>query len=363
VEKSSEEFERIGRKKLAVPNSRRCGTIHCMDWKRTREALADEPAYRMRQVKKALFVDLIENWEEVTVLPKVLRDKLATEYPLGITAKTLVSSDNATVKALITFDDGKQVETVLMRHNSGRNTVCVSSLVGCPMGCTFCATASMGLVRKLTADEIVLQVLFFARLLKSEKVRVGSVVYMGMGEPFLNYEAVMESVHILHDPEMFGIGARHISISTCGILEGIQRLANEDLPVNLAVSLHASNDVVRGEIMPIGRTYSIEKLMEVIDEYVRVTKRKVMFEYLLVDGVNDTDDHAIELGKILKGKLCMVNLISYNPTGKYTATSEKQINHFKSLLERAGVDVAIRYRFGRDIEGACGQLATRKSNE
>jgi len=332
-----------------------------MDWTRIREALADEPAYRIRQVKKALFVDLVENWEEVTVLPKALREKLATQYPLNISAKTLVSEDDATVKALITLSDGKHIESVLMRHGSGRNTVCVSSLVGCPMGCTFCATASMGMIRKLTADEIVLQVLFFARLLKLEKARVGSVVYMGMGEPFLNYEAVMDSVRMLNDPEMFGIGARHISISTCGILEGIQRLAQEDLPVNLAVSLHASNDGVRSEIMPIGRTYTIEKLMEVIDGYIQATNRKVMFEYLLVDGVNDIDDHAIELGKILKGKLCMVNLISYNPTGKYTATSEKQINHFKSLLRKAGVEASIRYRFGRDIEGACGQLAVASS--
>ncbi|KKS86120.1 MAG: putative dual-specificity RNA methyltransferase RlmN [Parcubacteria group bacterium GW2011_GWA2_43_11] len=333
-----------------------------MDWISIQKELAHEPAYRMRQVKKALFVDFIETWDEVTVLPKALREKLSVEFPLGVTAKTLVSKDDATVKALITLKDSKQIESVLMRHESGRNTVCVSSLVGCPMGCTFCATATMGMVRKLTADEIVLQVLFFARLLKREKARVGSVVFMGMGEPFLNYEAVIEAVRMLHDPEMFGIGARHISISTCGILEGIQRLTKEDIPVNLAISLHGSNDEVREKLMPVARTYTIEKLMETIDEYIQVTNRKVMFEYLLVEGVNDADEHARELGKIIKGKLCMVNLISYNPTGKYTATSEKQINHFKSLLEKAKVEVSIRYRFGRDIEGACGQLATKSSS-
>lgn len=333
-----------------------------MNWKGIQEALAHEPAYRVKQVKKALFVDLLETWDDVTVLPKALRETLSDLYPLEITAETLVSEDKATVKALLTLEDGEQIETVLMRHAGGRNTVCVSSLVGCPMGCTFCATASMGMVRKLTADEIVLQVLFFARRLKKEGARVGSVVFMGMGEPFLNYEAVMEAVSILHDPEMFTIGARHISISTCGMLDGIRRLAKEALPVNLAISLHASNDEVRAKLMPVARTYTVAELMTVVDEYLQATNRKVMFEYLLVDGVNDTDEHARELGKLLHGKLCMVNLISYNPTGKYTATSEKNIDHFRSLLRKAGLEASIRYRFGRDIEGACGQLATKSKN-
>lgn len=329
-----------------------------MDWTGIQQALKNEPPYRIRQIKKALFVDLLESWEEITVLPKSMRAELTDTFPLDISAETLVS-DDGTVKALITLIDGKQIETVLMRHNSGRNTVCVSSLVGCPMGCTFCATASMGMVRKLTSDEILVQVLFFSRYLKKEQARVGSVVFMGMGEPFLNYEAVLESIRDMNDPDMFGIGARHISISTCGILEGIQRLATEDIPVNLAVSLHGSNDEVRSKLMPVARIYTIERLMEVIDEYIQATNRKVMFEYLLVKGENDTDEHARELRKLLKGKLCMVNLISYNETGKYTATSEKQINTFKSILTAGGVEASIRFRFGRDIEGACGQLATK----
>lgn len=333
-----------------------------MDWTAIQEVLKDEPAYRVRQVKKALFVDLLETWDEVTVLPKNLREKLSTISPLDIRATTFVSKDDATVKALITLQDGAEIESVLMRHAHGRNTVCISSLVGCPMGCTFCATATMGLIRNLTADEMALQVLFFARLLKHEKARVSGVVYMGMGEPFVNYDAVMDSVRILHDPEMFGIGARHISISTCGMLEGIEKLTKEDLPVNLAISLHASNDKVRAKLMPIARTYTIAKLMDTVDAYIKATNRKVMFEYLLIDGVNDADEHARELGKLLKGKLCMVNLISYNPTGKYTATSEKQVNRFKSLLGKVGVEASIRYRFGRDIEGACGQLATKSAS-
>jgi 23S rRNA (adenine2503-C2)-methyltransferase len=329
-----------------------------MDWIAIQEAFAKEPAFRLRQVKKALFVDLVDSWDEVTVLPKNQREKLAQDYSLLIPAQTFTSSDNATVKALLTLKDGTQIETVLMRHAGGRNTVCVSTLVGCPMGCTFCATATMGLVRKLTANEIMIQVLFFSRYLKKEGARVGSVVCMGMGEPFLNYEALIEAIGMLHSPDMFDIGARHISISTCGLLDGIQKLAQETLPVNLAISLHASNDEVRKILMPIARTYTITELLSTVCDYIAKTNRKVMFEYLLVEGVNDKDEHALELSKLLQDMLCMVNLISYNETGKYTATSEKQINHFKDILRKNGVEASIRYRFGRDIEGACGQLAT-----
>ncbi len=328
-----------------------------MDWSGIQDTLKDEPAYRLAQVKKALFIDLVSAWDEVTVLPKTLRAVLSRDHSLDIPAKVLVSKDDATVKALITLKDGKQVESVLMRHKDGRNTVCVSSLVGCPMGCTFCATAGMGMVRKLSADEIVLQVLFFARWLKKEGARVGSVVFMGMGEPFLNYDAVFKAVQMIHEPDFFNIGARHISISTCGILEGIERMAKEPLSINLAISLHASNDEVRASLMPVARTYPINQLLETVDAYVQKTNRKVMYEYLLIEGVNDKEEHAQELAELLKDRLCMVNLISYNPTGTYTATSEKGATRFKNILKRNGIEVSIRYRFGRDIEGACGQLA------
>jgi 23S rRNA (adenine2503-C2)-methyltransferase len=327
-----------------------------MYWSTIQHALSQEPAFRIRQVQKALFIDLLSEWDTVTVLPKLLREKLTGECPLTIQAEQLVSPDGGTVKAVITLQDGARIETVLMRHGDGRNTVCVSTLVGCPMGCTFCATGTMGMLRKLTADEILLQVLYFARYLKPEGARVGSVVCMGMGEPFLNYEAVMEAIRALHDKDMFNIGARHISISTCGILDGIRRLAKEDLQVNLAISLHGSNDAVRAQLMPIARTYPISELLAVVDEYIAHTNRKVMFEYLLVDGVNDSDEQARELAGLMKRKLYMVNLISYNPTGKYIASSEERINAFKAILTHAGVEATIRYRFGRDIEGACGQL-------
>ena len=326
-----------------------------------KEILAREPKYRLVQVNQAIFSDLAESWDEVTALPKKLRETLQAKCPLEINAELSLSDDKETAKALIRLADGKFIETVLMRHEDGRNTVCVSCMVGCPMKCAFCATGEMGLLRKLTADEIITQVLFFSRFLKKENARVGSVVFMGMGEPFLNYDNVMQAVRILNNPECFGIGARHISISTCGIFDGIRKLTTEDIAVNLAISLHAPNDEVRRKIMPVAEGYTIAELLTVIDEYIAKTRRKVMFEYLLIDGVNDTDEMARELATILKHKLCVVNLIQYNDTGAFVASSHNRMNRFKEILEKAKIEVTMRYRFGRDIKGACGQLATGRN--
>ncbi len=326
-----------------------------------KEILAREPKYRLVQVNQAIFSDLAESWDEVTALPKKLRETLQAECPLEINAELSLSDDKDTAKALIRLADGKFIETVLMRHEDGRNTVCVSCMVGCPMKCAFCATGEMGLLRKLTADEIITQVLFFSRFLKKENARVGSVVFMGMGEPFLNYDNVMQAVRILNNPECFGIGARHISISTCGIFDGIRKLTTEDIAVNLAISLHAPNDEVRRKIMPVAEGYTIAERLTVIDEYIAKTRRKVMFEYLLIDGVNDTDEMARELATILKHKLCVVNLIQYNDTGAFVASSHNRMNRFKEILEKAKIEVTMRYRFGRDIKGACGQLATGRN--
>lgn len=332
-----------------------------MELSKISKILANEPKYRSAQVNLALFSELVEDWNDVAVLPKTLREKLMAECPIGIPSEISVSFDKDTVKALIALSDGKCIETVLMRHEDGRNTVCVSSMVGCPMKCAFCATGEMGLMRKLTADEIITQVLFFARFLKKEGERVGSVVFMGMGEPFLNYDNVMNAVRILNGKEYFGIGARHISISTCGIFDGINKLSSEDLPVNLAISLHAPNNEVREKLMPVAHGYAIKDLLRVIDEYIAKTKRKVMFEYLMINGVNDTDAMAEELAALLKKKLCVVNLIQYNDTGAFTASSHNRMNRFKEILEKNGVRATMRYRFGRDINGACGQLATGKN--
>ncbi|MFH1111471.1 MAG: 23S rRNA (adenine(2503)-C(2))-methyltransferase RlmN [Patescibacteria group bacterium] len=332
-----------------------------MEISKIQEVLKNEPKYRYAQVKQALFNGFVENWNMATGLPKKLRELLQATCPLDIKAEISTSNDKNTVKALMALLDGKFIETVLMKHGSGRNTVCVSCHVGCPMGCKFCATGIMGLIRKLSVDEIISQVLFFARYLNKTNERVGSVVFMGMGEPFLNYENVMQAIKIIQSQDGFGIGARHISISTCGIFDGIKKLAQEDLPINLAISLHASNDVVRRQLMPIAKTYTIKELLKIVDDYISKKNRKVMFEYLMLQGINDLDEHARELARLMKNRLCVVNLIEYNPTEKFTASSHNRRNRFKDILEKNGVTTTMRYRFGQDIKGACGQLATNRN--
>lgn len=318
--------------------------------------LEKEPAYRLRQVKKAIFQDLIDDWNKATTLPLNLREILNRESPLSIKGELFFSKDQRTSRILITLSDGLKVESVLMRHKK-RNTICVSSQVGCPLGCVFCATGKMGFKRNLKDFEIVEQVLFFARYLKNFKERVTNVVFMGMGEPFLNYEDVISAIKILNNKEGFNLGARKFSISTAGITEGIEKLAEEKLEVNLAISLHAPDDKLRSELMPIGKKYSIKKVLETVDDYIKKTNRKVMFEYLMIKDVNDSDDLAKKLIKLMKKRLYLVNLISYNPTADFKPSSKERIQKFKSILEKAGVYVTERYRFGREIKAACGQLA------
>ena len=320
------------------------------------ETLKGEPAYRLKQVKKAVFQDLIDDWNKITTLPLSLRKILNKENPLSINGELFFSKDQKTAKALITLNDGLKIESVLMRHKE-RNTVCVSSQVGCSLGCLFCATGKMGFKRNLEDFEIVEQVLFFARYLKELKARVTNVVFMGMGEPFLNYENVLEAIKILNDKEGFNLGARKFSISTAGIIEGIEKLAEEKLEVNLAISLHAPDDKLRSQLMPIGKKYNIKKTLEAVDDYIEKTNRKVMFEYLMIKDVNDSNDLAKKLIKLMKRRLYLVNLISYNPTADFKPSSKERIQKFKSILEKAGVYVTERYRFGREIKAACGQLA------
>lgn len=303
-------------------------------------------------------------------------------------AKPFVSKDKNTIKALITLKDGLKIETVLMRHKprsrasslrgkDKRNTICVSSQIGCPLACTFCATGKMGFKRNLEAWEIVEQVLFFARYLKKINEKVTNIVFMGMGEPFLNYDNVIGAIKILNDKEGFNLGARHFSISTVGIVEGIEKLAKEELQINLAISLHAPDDELRLKLMPINKKYPIKKILNAVDDYIKKTRRRVMFEYIMIENLNDSEEHAEKLAKLMKKPLYFVNLISYNftrlrPTctevsagkqgfggqaGIFKPSSPSSIKRFKEILEKEGVAVTQRYRFGQDIKGACGQLA------
>ncbi len=351
-----------------------------MDFNKIDKILAVEPKFRAKQVRQLIWRDLIEDWEEAMTLPIELRAKLKAECPLEIKAEVFPDKDGKSVKSLITLADGLSVETVLMRHQ-GRNTVCVSSQIGCPLGCVFCATGKMGFKRNLSASEIVEQVLFWARYHRlrgfetdnadnkthpqnQPKISaisgcINNIVFMGMGEPFLNYDNVFEAIKILNNDNYLAIGARHISISTAGIVEGIERMA-EDMPqINLAISLHAPNDELRQKLMPIAKKYPLTAVMAAAEDYVAKTNRKLMFEYIMIKGINDSPEHAKELAKLLDNRLFFVNLIVYNPTGDFTPSSPAQVKKFKDVLMKAGVQALERYRFGQDIKGACGQLASR----
>jgi 23S rRNA (adenine2503-C2)-methyltransferase len=321
------------------------------------EVLEGQPKYRTQQAQDVIFKKLASDWSEATNLSKELKEKLNKECPLEIKGEIFTSQNSETSKVLITLIDGLQIESVLLPHKDGRFTVCVSTQVGCPLACKFCATGKMGLKRNLDYNEMIEQVLFFSRYLAKENKKVSNVVYMGMGEPFLNYDNVMKSIKYIN--EYLQIGARRISVSTSGILEGIKKLSDEKMQINLAISLHAPNDKLRSELMPINKGFNIAKVLAEVDNYIIKTGRRVMFEYLMIRGVNDQPKHALELADLMRKHLYMVNLISYNPTDVFKASSSKDIKKFREILEQEGVAVTQRYSFGQDIEAACGQLANK----
>lgn len=351
---------------LAMPED--LGYYRPMDLSQLKSILANEPKYRLKQAKEAVFKNLATNWSEATNLPPKLRKELNEKCPLKINGRIIQPANNniaddraaGAVKAIIILADGLKTESVLMPHKGERFTVCVSSQVGCPLGCAFCATGASGFHRNLTAMEIVEQVLFFARHLKKTSAKkITNVVYMGMGEPFLNYDNVLASIKILNDKDGLNIGARKISVSTSGLTEGIKKLAEEKLQVNLAISLHSPETDLRSALMPVNRKYPLKNVLATVDNYIQKTSRQVMFEYILLKGVNDTPAHAEKLAKLMKKPLYFVNLILYNPIGRreLKPSAPKDIKKFKEILERAGVPVSERYRFGREIKAACGQLA------
>lgn len=322
--------------------------------------LNHQPVYRLKQVKQAVLADLIDDWRQATALPQQLRSELQLKCSLAIKAKILTSTKPETVKALITLDDSLQIESVLLRHKDGRNTVCVSSQVGCPLACVFCATGQLGFKRNLTVWEIVEQVVFWARYLQSQKAKVTNVVFMGMGEPLLNYDQVLGAIRTLNDHDGFNLGARNFSLSTAGIIPGIKKLAQEKLQLNLALSLHAADEILRSRLMPVNKQYPLAKVMSAIADYVKRTNRRVMFEYLLLRDVNDSEEQARQLAALVKQPLYFVNLILYNPTGQWQPSTTERVKAFKNILLRQGVKVTERYRFGQEIKAACGQLAGKR---
>ena len=322
--------------------------------------LSFQPTYRFKQVEHLLYKDLINDWSQASNLPKDLREKLASECPLEVKANILKSGDRQALKALITLSDGAQIETVLMRHSDKRRTICLSSQVGCPLGCSFCATGMLGFKRNLTKEEIVEQAVFWARYLKDKyQESITNIVFMGMGEPFLNYDNVLGAIKNINNKNGLNIGARHISISTVGLIDGIKKLAKEKLQVNLAISLHAPEDHLRSAIMSINKRYPIKKLLSAVDDYIEKTGRRVMIEYLLIKNVNDNPVQAKELIGLVKKPLYLVNLILYNETGKFQPAEKEKVKIFRETLEKAGIAVTERHRFGSEISAACGQLALK----
>jgi 23S rRNA (adenine2503-C2)-methyltransferase len=342
------------------------------------QVLKDQPKYRYVQVNKFLFQDYISDWSEASSLPKSLREELALECPLEIKADIFEDQGRKlSKKALIYLEDGESVETVLIRQKADkklekdmegsdakadarahRNTVCISSQIGCPLDCSFCATGQSGFKRNLSAEEIVEQVVFWQRLLKQEAKdeKVDNIVFMGMGEPFLNYNEFIKAAKFINNPETLNIGARRMSVSTAGITEGIKRLAGEKLQMNLAISLHASTDTLRRKLMPVAKKYELEDIFRAVDDYIKKTGRRVMFEYLMMKGVNDSQADAEELSILMRKPLYLINLIPYNETGRFQASTRETIDHFKNTLEKKGVSVTVRLSFGSDISAACGQL-------
>jgi 23S rRNA (adenine2503-C2)-methyltransferase len=332
-----------------------------VDFARVEALLAEwgEPRYRSRQVYQAATRTLTADYDGMTGLPLALRRRLSEAEPLAeLTVDEVRESADGTIKLRLTTRDGFPVEAVAMRHR-GRRTACLSSQSGCPLACTFCATGEMGLGRSLRSGEIVEQVLALARILRDRGASVGNVVMMGMGEPFLNYDNVLAACRTMHDPDGFNLGARHIAISTAGWVPGIEALAEEPLPLRLALSLHAPTDELREQLMPVTRRFPVARLMQACRDYRDRTGRRVFVEYLLLDGVNDSDSDARRLGRLLgAGPAFHVNLIAYNPTAsEYSASPQERVAAFAEILRDLGVGASYRRSHGSDIEAACGQLA------
>ncbi len=317
------------------------------------------PGFRAKQIYSWIHEKLVFDFDEMTNISKADREKLKDIYrlpPMTI-METQISAIDGTRKYLFLLDDGNMIESVWMEYHHG-NSVCISSQVGCRMGCKFCASTIDGLNRNLTAGEMLAQIYAITR--DTDK-RVSNVVVMGSGEPLDNYDELIRFIHMLSDENGLNISQRNITVSTCGIVPGILKLAEEDLAITLAISLHAPNDELRKTMMPIANMYSIEQILDACRIYYDKTGRRLTFEYSLVKGVNDRREHAEELSRLLHGLNCHVNLIPVNPIKErnFKQSERANVQDFKKLLEKNGINATIRREMGRDIDGACGQLRRR----
>ncbi len=316
----------------------------------------DEPKFRAKQIFGWLNKNYVSSFDEMTNVSKKLRGILQEISYLSTCTivDKLESKEDETKKYLFMLDDDVVIESVFMKYKHG-NTVCISSQAGCKMGCSFCASTVNGLKRNLTTGEMLAQVM---KIAEDVGERISNIVIMGVGEPFDNFDNVINFFEIANSKDGLNIGMRHITVSTCGLVEGINKFAELDLQVNLAISLHAPNDEIRQSIMPIAKRYSIEQLLFATKNYANKTKRRVSYEYALIKGVNDSEKNANELGKILRHSLCHVNLIPVNQTDRsdYRKSDKDTIMLFKEILESMGIETTVRREMGADISAACGQL-------
>ena len=348
--------------------------MYCSDW------LDGEPKFRQKQLAHALFKEFVSSFDEITVFPKELRERLSAEVPFdSFTVKSHRESPD-TEKILIEFRDGKRAEAVLMKHE-GRNTVCVSSQVGCAADCSFCSTGKLGFTRHLTDREIAEQALWFSRLLKRRwqeqhpdekwnlataepQYRVRNIVFMGMGEPLLNFANVAKAIEIFESPEAMNLGVRHITVSTVGIAANIPKFLQLPRLPNLAVSLHAATDELRDQIVPTNKGFPLAKLFAALDEFVAKTGRRIFYEWTVLPGVNDTKEQMDALGELLQGRSAHVNFIPWNPGPsriRYTKPRTQDVRQLQTYLEdKYGITSTIRAIYGQKMGGACGQLAARE---
>lgn len=320
-----------------------------------------ESAFRGAQIFDWLYIKRVNSFDEMTNLSKTLRQKLDEQFSfVTLNEITKFESKDGTVKFLFGLHDDHAIETVIMKHNYG-NSVCVTTQVGCKVGCTFCASTLGGLKRNLNPGEIVAQVVQAQKILDTRGERVSSIVIMGTGEPFENYDATMKFLRIMIHEKGLNIGQRHITVSTSGIVPNIYKFADEDTQINLAISIHAPNDALRSKLMPVNRRFPFDDVIEALRYYIAKTGRRVSFEYALIGGVNDQVEHAEELAEVLKDMLCHVNLIPVNhvPERKYVRTSRNDIFQFQRTLADKGINVTIRREQGHDIAAACGQLRAK----
>ncbi|HPE14736.1 MAG TPA: 23S rRNA (adenine(2503)-C(2))-methyltransferase RlmN [Bacilli bacterium] len=317
-----------------------------------------EKKYRGRQLFDWLYVKRVNTFANMSNLSKDLISKLENSFSISDISLIKKEEDEGVIKYLFKLEDEEFIESVVMFHDYGIS-LCVSSQVGCNMGCVFCNSGTLKKVRNLSPSEIILQIL---KVEKDIKKRISHIVIMGIGEPFDNYDNICNFIKIINNPFGLNIGSRHITVSTCGIVPKILEFSDFKYQVNLAISLHAPNDVLRNGLMPISKVYDLKSLIDAVKKYIKVTNRRVTFEYIMLDGVNDTKECALELAKLIRGMNAYVNLIPYNETVNltYKRSNDLKINKFYDILKKEGINVTIRKEFGKKISAACGQLRSNK---